>query len=349
MDEIPQLRIRTEFSFRQAFGPIPEVAASLAEMKIPAAGIVDGGTWGHVRWAKECGKVGVKPLFGTEITVTQADGRRPTAWALAAESTKAFYKFSTAVRVKDVDVPAIFAASKDVIRFSGAALSDPECFSHIDLNPASPLQQRAALKLHKSTGRPLVVTSDNAFPMMKHYGAFMAIIARERVTPQHILPREELRRALKVLDDETFAVAARNTIAVAERCATSLPIAPLIKVEGDLRALAEEGKQRRLALGHLAQWTQEYEDRFQRELTTIEEKGFESYFIVVADLIRYAKTQLLVGPGRGSSAGSIVCYCLGITDIDSVEHKLIFERFIDVTRGGWKFNKAFEGLLDEIR
>jgi DNA-directed DNA polymerase III PolC len=64
----------------------------------------------------------------------------------------------------------------------------------------------------------------------------------------------------------------------------------------------------------------------------IKEKGFEDYFYVIADLVAAAKKVMLVGPARGSSAGSLVCYLLGITDVDPIVHDLMFERFIDITR-----------------
>lgn len=328
---LPQLRVRTEFSFKEAFGPVARVAAVLEQMKCPAAAIVDHGTWGHVRWLKALSKTSVKPLFGTELIVPQADGRKPKAWALA-ESTKDFYRFSTAARREDADVPALFAEARGVIRFAGAGLTDPECFDFIDINPASPLQQRHALQLHRRTGRPLVVTSDNGYPALDDRAAFMAIIDRSRTTPQHILSIGELRDALTCLDSRQFNKAVRNACEVAERCATALPTAPVIRVPGDLRALAEAGRLDRLGRGHLASWPQSYADRLERELKAIEDKGFESYFIVVADLIAWAKQRMLVGPGRGSSAGSLLCYLIGITEVDPIPHGLLFERFIDITR-----------------
>jgi len=73
--------------------------------------------------------------------------------------------------------------------------------------------------------------------------------------------------------------------------------------------------------------------RIQEELTIINQKEFAPYFLIVSDLISWAKSQgIRIGPGRGSAAGSDVCYALGITDIDPIEHGLLFFRFIDVTR-----------------
>ena len=78
---------------------------------------------------------------------------------------------------------------------------------------------------------------------------------------------------------------------------------------------------------------QEYVDRMNVELDIIKQKKFASYFIVVQNMLTWAKKNgIMVGPGRGSSAGSLVCYALGITDIDPIKHGLLFFRFIDQDR-----------------
>ena len=78
---------------------------------------------------------------------------------------------------------------------------------------------------------------------------------------------------------------------------------------------------------------QNYIDRLNEELSVIEDKDFASYFLVVADMIQYAKgSDILVGPGRGSAAGSLVCYLLGITEVDPIEYDLLFFRFINPER-----------------
>ncbi len=75
-----------------------------------------------------------------------------------------------------------------------------------------------------------------------------------------------------------------------------------------------------------------YAARLKRELDMIAEKDFADYFFVIADMLKYAKQHMLVGPARGSSSGSLVCYLLSITEIDPIPFGLIFERFIDVNR-----------------
>ncbi|MDI6796585.1 MAG: DNA polymerase III subunit alpha, partial [Desulfatibacillaceae bacterium] len=76
-----------------------------------------------------------------------------------------------------------------------------------------------------------------------------------------------------------------------------------------------------------------YEARLKRELGVIHDMGFPGYFLIVADFIAYAKqNDIPVGPGRGSAAGSLAAYCLGITDIDPIEYDLLFERFLNPAR-----------------
>ena len=78
---------------------------------------------------------------------------------------------------------------------------------------------------------------------------------------------------------------------------------------------------------------QENKDRLYYELNTISDMGFVDYFLVVWDYIHFAKTHgIAVGPGRGSAAGSIVAYAIGITDVDPIEHQLLFERFLNPER-----------------
>lgn len=77
----------------------------------------------------------------------------------------------------------------------------------------------------------------------------------------------------------------------------------------------------------------EYRQRLDEELEVIKDKDFASYFLVVADMIQFAKSNdILVGPGRGSAAGSLVCYLLGITEVDPIEYDLLFFRFINPER-----------------
>ncbi len=140
-----------------------------------------------------------------------------------------------------------------------------------------------------------------------------------------------------------------QSVAIARRCSLELklgnPQLPRYPVpEGQttadfLRAESARGLQERLAA--IAAGVpivrevplEDYDARLERELGVITKMGFEGYFLIVADFIRWAKQNgVPVGPGRGSGAGSIVAYALGITDLDPLQHDLLFERFLNPER-----------------
>lgn len=100
-----------------------------------------------------------------------------------------------------------------------------------------------------------------------------------------------------------------------------------------LRQLCEQGLQQRLAALSADVDTQSYRDRLDRELTVIDQMGFDDYFLIVWDVMNYAhQADIMTGPGRGSAAGSLVAYVLRITDVDPLQYGLLFERFLNAKR-----------------
>lgn len=113
-----------------------------------------------------------------------------------------------------------------------------------------------------------------------------------------------------------------------------LDLLPVPKTNADkkLSEMAFQGLER-LRLTSSLLGSDEYEKRLMEELEVIKDKAFASYFLVVADMINWAKeNNIMVGPGRGSAAGSLVCYTLGITDVDPIKYDLLFFRFINPER-----------------
>lgn len=99
-----------------------------------------------------------------------------------------------------------------------------------------------------------------------------------------------------------------------------------------LRSLAMVGLKKRLKNDEITE-SRVYQERLLFELSVIEKMGYEDYFLIVYDFVKYAKTHdILVGPGRGSAAGSLVAYSLGITDVDPIKYDLLFERFLNPER-----------------
>ncbi|HKR63756.1 MAG TPA: DNA polymerase III subunit alpha [Thermoanaerobaculia bacterium] len=156
---------------------------------------------------------------------------------------------------------------------------------------------------------------------------------------------DEMRRVFK-----EHPQAAENTLRIAERINVSLdvkgyhlpnfPIPATTTLAEHFTKVTRAGLDKRLAaMAHLFAAKRkkhepaEYFDRLERELEIIKKMGFEGYFLVVWDFIKYAKDNgIPVGPGRGSAAGSLVAYSLGITDVDPLDYDLLFERFLNPER-----------------
>ena len=234
--------------------------------------------------------------------------------------------------------PDEFAEIPGVIRFCGGAQGqlafEARQFDYLDINPSSLLHASAGVRTHRQTGAPLVITSYNDMPSLADKQLAYAWNVRESVRIRHIAEEGDLWIFLQqVMTPAEFTQGVNNAIDIADRLkGVKLAKAPIIHMAGDMVQLCREGIQYRLARGHIAEWTAEYEERLVFEISQIQLKEFDSYFLVVADLIKYAKKLMLVGPARGSSAGSLVCYLMGITEIDPIPPKLIFQRFIDVSR-----------------
>ncbi|QTA90506.1 DNA polymerase III subunit alpha [Desulfonema magnum] len=147
-------------------------------------------------------------------------------------------------------------------------------------------------------------------------------------------------------DFKDYPGAIENTVSIAERCNIEFDFNtyhfPKFDSESDLTAdeifdqKVREGYQKRLAFIKEKNPDideQVYKERLEYEISIIKKMGFPGYFLIVADFIQYAKeNHVPVGPGRGSAAGSIVAYSMGITDLDPIEHGLIFERFLNPAR-----------------
>ncbi len=201
-------------------------------------------------------------------------------------------------------------------------------------------------RIGRELGRPLVGTADVHYLRREDYDNHAALLC---VQTKSTLEQPKLRFDtnefyLKTAEEmtESFAPwpeAVPNTLEVAERCDVEIELGELLlprfptpdgsEPEVMLRRIAEEGLARRYGEPVPA----EARERLEFELGVIENMGFPSYFLIVWDFVRFAKDNgVAVGPGRGSAAGSIVAYSLGITDLDPLANDLLFERFLNPAR-----------------
>jgi DNA polymerase-3 subunit alpha len=201
--------------------------------------------------------------------------------------------------------------------------------------------------LAKEFGVGLVAANDVHFLERAHHEAHDIMICigtgsnvaderRMRYVPELYFKSAAEMRALFAAHPDAI----ENTLRIAERCDLKLefgkPKYPnYTPPEGltqnqYIRNLCEEGVRRRYA--DRAD-SSEIRERLERELAVLEKQGFVNYFLIVWDFIHWARQQgIPVGPGRGSAAGSMVAYVIGITDIDPIHYKLLFERFLNPER-----------------
>jgi DNA polymerase-3 subunit alpha len=228
---------------------------------------------------------------------------------------------------------------------------------HIELQRTGRAGERAAenglLALAAERSVPVVATNDVRFPQREQFLAHEARVCihqgrllDDQHRPHDFVDEQYLKSPAEMA--ERFAdlpVALDNTLALAQRLNLdlelgnySLPEFPLPEDEGAddyLRRKTFEGLTERLArYGTAEGWSEDdYRERLERELDVITTMGFSGYFLIVADFIAWAKNNdVPVGPGRGSGAGSLVAWCIGITDPDPLRYDLLFERFLNPER-----------------
>ena len=224
-----------------------------------------------------------------------------------------------------------------------------EIMHHPDL-PGQPEVNAKLIEFSRELNLPLLATND------VHY------LKREDASAQDILLC--LQNKKKITDDDRMNMtgddysmrttaemikdfkdtpeAIENSLKIAEACNVEIELGrvrlPYFEVPRNydrsayLRKLCEDGLVRRYKKSY-SEIDKDVRERMDYELSVIKEMGWPSYFLIVADFVNWAKDNgILVGPGRGSAAGSLVCYLTGITNIDPLEYNLLFERFLNPDR-----------------
>ncbi len=210
-------------------------------------------------------------------------------------------------------------------------------------------QERAnegIVRIAREVGRPLVGTGDVHYLRREdyHHHAALLCVQTKSTLSQPKISFETNEFYLRSSDEmaQAFAEwpeALASTLEIAERCDVELELGRQLipryptpdgaSEAAHLRTLVDEGLRQRYGEPPPA----EALERAQYELEVIERMGFSGYFLIVWDFVKYAKDAgIAVGPGRGSAAGSIVAYCLQITDVDPMGYELLFERFLNPER-----------------
>lgn len=286
--------LKTGYSFKQCYMPINELHKYVVNGVV---GIADlDNTFGHIPAMKEAKKHGFKLLYGVRLRVSRPEN----------EKLRTGHVYTTFIAKTDEGLVELYKlvkrAYENFFYFPRLFVADIS-----DLHPG-------IINLGEGV-------HENFFPTPQDRGAYEVIagfskrgdsyIANfdQRVGPMHIIPQE--------YGD------------LADQCNASIQMAEMVEWKGQFDLLdicLKSAKSKNLFLDDV------YINRLNYELDLIYKKNYQSYFMIVADMIKHAKKSMLVGPSRGSSAGSLVCFLMGITEVDPIVHSLIFERFIDINR-----------------
>ena len=339
------LILRTGYSFGAAYGSISAVLDCCKGNTY--AGICDrNSTWGHREWERECKKRNIKPLFGVELAVVpnmDLAEKQPVLWAsfiaknkeglqeiynLVALATEKFYYHPR------IDINFLMTISDNVYIAPGdnlyvlnpvieqLVLKSNVLWAHT----ASGSQEKPDNHIHTH-----IFSCNNFYPNPEDESLYQVVMGK--------LPnsKDKDNYRYQTLPEDmhintngcTEKLRATNDY-IADQCNVKLPKAQMVKPQVKER-LYDLCYRLFNAMADIKD-SKEHQERLAFELDIINKKSFEDYFLVVYDLVKYARENMLVGAARGSSCGSLVCYVLGITTIDPLKYGLLFERFIDINR-----------------
>lgn len=353
------LNTKSGYSFLRAYGTPKQIVSRASELGLKTVGIADYcSTWGHIQFQKEAKKAGLFPSFGVTLPVclqldkdprhdlvtliaTSEAGLQELYKAVARAQSQMYYRprltWNQVRELKTRDLAVIVEHVRIETKDIPAAQNYP-----VALRPAA----GHMIGLIKNGDATPIAALGASYPKIEQRDGFDMLrqtsntqrIGEIDQQPFHMMSEKEYRHALAQLKVDGAIV--ERAFAVAEGylaggvASVSIPRARNLtfdNAQARLHQLCIDGA----ATRELNVGAGVYRERLDAELEVIRAKAFADYFIFVADLVQWAKERMFVGPGRGSSGGSLVCYLLGITEVDPITHGTLFERFIDITRNDW--------------
>lgn len=323
------LALRTEFSFKKCYLPMTDIHKYVVEGMV---GIADlNNTHGHIPLEKEAKKHGFKPIYGVRLHVLPDGSKQRTCntsctfLARNHEGLQEIYKLTEQAWDDFYYFPRISHSVVNAVSNNVVVIAP---------NDAAYDYNYVALGQGYENGPEANLALDNQHYAERGDEEVYQLLAGSRKNGNGVSHKfEDCTYDQHILSIDTFLNSYPNVKATIEtldlglQLNAEIPDAEMVRWKGshDIEEACRRG-------AHKVVWSEEYEERLQYEIELIKSKGYIDYFMITADLIKHCKKTMLVGPARGSSAGSLVCYLMDITEVDPVEHNLIFERFIDINR-----------------
>lgn len=340
MKPIINLALRSEYSFKQTFGKVADMKNHVVDGYVGVADI--NNTFAHAIMEKNFQDTDVQPIFGVRIDVVKecynrVRGASGPRYIFIAKNEAGFYelnKLTTKAWQNFYYKPMIGWSdlqdlSDDVIVISPAIEDESLRLDYLALTPSTN-------PLFLDLDVPKVYINDNYFAQPFERNIYQILAGSQKRKDGYVYKFDTKRAFQHILSSEEFyriwkdKTAIDNTYEIAHQCGFKIPKAPMVTYKG------KENLDNLCLMGAIKKGVDlddpEYKERLDYELGLIKQKEFGDYFLIVAQMVEEAKAEMFVGPSRGSSAGSLVCYLTGITEIDPIKHGLIFERFIDINR-----------------
>lgn len=334
------LYVKTNYSLLSSLISIDKLIEYASKNHISSLAITDSNMFGAMEFYKKCKKNQIKPILGLEVEVEDS------VLLLYAKNYNGYLtliKLSTIQATRKVTISDILHYHNEVIGILPFSYKEKfSLFSEYFKDFYLGYQDKEEEKVASSVTEKIVFLRKNLYFLESdnEYLRYLYMI-RDGKTISDDTHYDIKNYHLMINDiyEYTTNEHLHNTTMIADMCDLEFPktnvLLPIyqdtngLDSHSYLKELASYGLKRRLG----SNLTKNYIDRLYYELDIIEKMGFSNYFLVVYDFIRYAKkNKILVGPGRGSGAGSLVCFSLGITDIDPLKYDLLFERFLNPER-----------------
>ncbi len=322
---------KSNYTLLSSLLKIDDIISYAKKNNLPSISLTDSNMFGTMEFIHKCQKQDIKPVIGLEVNL---EDFTIVIYAKNYEGYKSLIKLSTIQSERVVDIEDLKKYNKEVIVVLPFTYKDKfnllgDIYIDLYLGFNSQLEEKESLIITKN-----IVFFRESLYLNKNDEEYLNYLYRIR-DGKTITDEVEYDTKNHELDT-TDINHIDNNIKILEECnlifpetENLLPIYECSDPKKYLLELSKKGLSKRLN----NEVTNEYKERLMYELNIINDMGFPNYFLVVYDFIKYAKkNKILVGPGRGSAAGSLVAYSLGITDIDPLKYDLLFERFLNPER-----------------
>lgn len=332
------LYVKTNYSLLSSLVSIDNLILYAVEHKLSALAICDDNMTSTKIFYDKCIKNNIKPIIGLDLKYNNSN---ILMYAKNFIGYQSLIKLSTISSERDITITDLETYNNDVVvvlPYKDFALYNEltRLYNNLYIGVLNKIEEKESYKVTKN----VVFINKVLYLNKKHekYLKYLFMIRDSKTIADDVTFKDNynsmlLSDAISLVSNETL----NNTNVIADMCNLELSkrddLLPVYDTNIDsdqyIVKLSVAGLNKRLG-GNVSDV---YKKRLIYELDVIKRMGFSNYFLVVYDFIKYAKkNNILVGPGRGSAAGSLVAYSLGITEIDPIKYDLLFERFLNPER-----------------